>query len=57
VGLYSSHYKRPLFGLGAATSATVVVKWPSGLVETFPELAADRAYVVTEGRGEAVPGR
>jgi hypothetical protein len=56
-GFYSSHDKRPLFGLGAATSATVVVKWPSGLVETFPELAADRAYVVTEGRGEAVPGR
>jgi hypothetical protein len=35
----------------------VIVKWPSGLVETFPELAADAAYVVTEGRGAAVPGQ
>ena len=56
-GFYSSHDKRPLFGLGAAKSAAVVVKWPSGRVETFPELAADQSYVVTEGEGKAVPGR
>jgi hypothetical protein len=54
-GFYSSHDKRPLFGLGAATSADVEIRWPSGKIEKFPALAADRTYVVTEGSGSAVP--
>jgi hypothetical protein len=54
-GFYSSHDKRPLFGLGAATVADVVVRWPSGRVESFQDLAADRGYVMTEGEGRAVP--
>jgi hypothetical protein len=54
-GFYSSHDKRPLFGLGGASAADVEVRWPSGLVESFPNLAADRAYTVVEGSGTAVP--
>ncbi len=54
-GFYSSHDKRPLFGLADATSADVEVHWPSGLVETFEQLAADRNYRVVEGSGQAVP--
>jgi hypothetical protein len=54
-GFYASHDKRPLFGLGAATAADVVVRWPSGRVDSFSSLAADRSYLVTEGSGAAVP--
>jgi hypothetical protein len=41
------------FGLGEARQADVEVRWPSGLVEKFPGLAADRIYVVTEAKGIA----
>jgi hypothetical protein len=39
------------FGLGEARQAEVEVRWPSGLVEKFSGLAADRIYVVTEAKG------
>jgi hypothetical protein len=44
------------FGLGAATSADIEIFWPSGAVEKFPALAADRLITIVEGHG-IVPGR
>lgn len=38
------------FGLGSATSIdSVVVHWPSGIVDVMPTLPADAAYEITEG--------
>ena len=49
-GEYASQGSEPLhFGLGTATSATVVVKWPSGVVDTQPGVQADQIITVTEG--------
>jgi hypothetical protein len=40
------------FGLGKATRAQkVVVRWPSGVVETLTDLAANQYYVIEEGKG------
>jgi len=39
------------FGLGAATTADVEVRWPLGDVETFPGIPADQLIHVTEGSG------
>ena len=39
----------PLFGLGGATEADgVVVRWPSGAVQSFEGVEADRVFRVTE---------
>jgi len=52
-GSYISHNDmRVHFGLGKAKRIDALeVRWPSGLTEHFKDLAADRFYVVTEGRG------
>ncbi|MBI5084174.1 MAG: CRTAC1 family protein [Acidobacteria bacterium] len=39
------------FGLGAATSAAIEVRWPSGQVDRIDALASDRIYTVFEGKG------
>jgi hypothetical protein len=39
------------FGLGAATTADVEVRWPLGLVETFPAVPADQLIYCKEGSG------
>jgi enediyne biosynthesis protein E4 len=40
------------FGLGkASTAKKVVIRWPSGLVETLSDLPANRYYLVREGSG------
>ena len=39
------------FGLGAATSADIEVRWPLGSVERFEAVPADRLVVITEGSG------
>jgi enediyne biosynthesis protein E4 len=40
------------FGLGkAATIDSVEVLWPSGAVEKFSGVAADRIYTLVEGQG------
>ena len=37
-------------GLGkAARAETVEVKWPSGLQQTFPNVDADKFYLIQEG--------
>ena len=46
----SSSDPRLHFGLGSASSAeSVEIRWPSGQVQRFGELAADRFYRVREG--------
>lgn len=40
------------FGLGKADKADLVrIRWPSGLVEEFRDLKADRLYILKEGEG------
>jgi enediyne biosynthesis protein E4 len=51
-GFISQSDLRLHFGLGKATSAEkVVIRWPSGLVETLSDLPANHYYVVKEGKG------
>jgi len=40
------------FGLGKATSLdSLEILWPSGAVERFSGVAADKIYVLVEGQG------
>jgi hypothetical protein len=48
---------RAHFGLGAATSAALEVRWPSGVVDRIASLPADRRVVVEEGAGIVGPVR
>jgi hypothetical protein len=51
----SSSDARLHFGLGTAIQVeSVVVHWPSGRVEKFPALPADREAAIREGTGEAI---
>ena len=44
---------RAHFGLGHATKAdTLEIQWPSGLRQTFRDIAADAFYVVEEGKDQ-----
>jgi hypothetical protein len=50
----SNNDMRIHFGLGAATKIdSVEVRWPSGLVETFPKVSADKLNELKEGGGSA----
>ncbi|MFQ5680175.1 MAG: CRTAC1 family protein [Gemmatimonadota bacterium] len=40
---------RLLFGLGRAARASVEVTWPSGVRQSFSDVAADHTIVITEG--------
>jgi hypothetical protein len=43
---------RPLFGLGSHTKVDQVeVRWPSGIVETFKDVAANQLLILTEQKG------
>lgn len=49
-GEYASQGSGPLhFGLGRARTATVVVNWPSGIVDTITSVTARSTITVTEG--------
>jgi len=40
------------FGLGSATKIDLVeVRWPTGKMESFKDVAADKIYAITEGQG------
>jgi predicted nucleotidyltransferase len=54
-GSYLSHSDvRAHFGLGQATRVDrIEIRWPSGVVDTATNLAADRFYVAREGSGVA----
>ncbi|MCZ2150740.1 MAG: CRTAC1 family protein [Bryobacterales bacterium] len=47
---YSSNDRRLHFGLGKETVASLEVRWPSGLTQTFPKLTVDRILTITEGK-------
>jgi hypothetical protein len=52
LGIYSASDPRAHFGLGTATVADLVrVEWPSGKVDEFRGVAADRHYLVDEAEG------
>jgi hypothetical protein len=49
-GHLSQHDPRLLFGLGSASEAAwVEVRWPSGLVQRFEHVPANRSVKLTEG--------
>jgi enediyne biosynthesis protein E4 len=48
---YSVNDRRLHFGLGAAESADLTVRWTNGLVETYPKVAADQLVAIREGGG------
>jgi len=49
-GEWCSQGSEPLhFGIGTATEATVVVRWPSGIVDVVSAVAADSTLTVLEG--------
>jgi hypothetical protein len=51
-GYISQSDLRLHFGLGSSTRAQkIVIRWPSGLVETLSDLPANHYYVVREGGG------
>jgi enediyne biosynthesis protein E4 len=51
-GYISQSDLRLHFGLGSSTRAQkIVIRWPSGLVETLSDLPANQYYVVREGGG------
>jgi ASPIC and UnbV len=51
-GYISQSDLRLHFGLGKSPRAEkIVIRWPSGLVETLSDLRANQSYVVREGSG------
>ena len=48
---YSSNDRRLHFGLGAAESASLTVRWPNGRVEAVGPVQADQLVVIREGAG------
>jgi hypothetical protein len=48
---YSANDRRLHFGLGAATSADLAIRWPNGTIEEMRNVAADQLVVVREGAG------
>jgi hypothetical protein len=48
---YSVNDRRLHFGLGAATSADLEIRWPSGGTERVAGVAAGQLVVIREGSG------
>lgn len=48
---YSVNDRRLHFGLGAAISADLTIYWTNGLIEKFPDVAADALVTIKEGMG------
>ena len=48
---YSSNDPRLHFGLGQEKTADIEIHWPSGLLEKFKGLAADKLWVIKEASG------
>jgi hypothetical protein len=54
----SNNDVRVHFGLGASAKVEwVQIRWPSGLVERYENLAVDSIHTVKEGDGVVVPGK
>lgn len=55
-GEFASQGAGPLhFGIGAATTATIKVNWPSGVVDTIPGVSANSTIEIVEGSGGLTP--
>jgi tetratricopeptide (TPR) repeat protein len=50
-GYFSSHDPRLHFGLASSTTASLRIRWPSGIQQAFSDLPADHLVVVDEERG------
>jgi hypothetical protein len=48
---YSVNDRRLHFGLGAATSAELTIRWPNGVTERIGDVEAGQLVVVREGGG------
>jgi hypothetical protein len=48
---YSANDRRLHFGLGAATTADLTIRWTNGTTENISNVAADQLVVVREGAG------
>jgi hypothetical protein len=48
---YSCNDSRLHFGLGTATTADVLVRWPSGASESYPAVKCDQLITIREGKG------
>jgi hypothetical protein len=48
---YSANDRRLHFGLGTATFADLIIRWPSGGTEKLPHVDADHLVVIQEGTG------
>jgi enediyne biosynthesis protein E4 len=48
---YSVNDRRLHFGLGAAASADLTIRWPNGAMETLPGVEGNQLIVVREGSG------
>ena len=46
---------RAHFGLAKAETADIEIRWPGGLVEKLPGLAANKIHTMVEGRGIVFP--
>lgn len=54
-GYHASNQRQVVFGLGSHTTIEQLeIRWPSGRVERFENLQADRELLVIEGRGEPI---
>ena len=53
----SSNDPRLHFGLGSFTTASVEVRWPSGLIEKFSSVRVDQLLTLLEGKGPVREGR
>ncbi len=51
---WSQDSKRIHFGLASAGNVSLTIKWPGGATQTFPNVAANKMYKVTEG-GAPIP--
>ena len=48
---YSASERRLHFGLGAATTVALAIRWPNGATETVPPVDANQLVVIREGAG------
>lgn len=53
-GQYVSSDMRQILGIAQATSATVVVNWPSGIQQTLTDLAINQYHVITEEKPKPI---
>jgi hypothetical protein len=52
---WAQHDRRLHFGLAQNTLARVTVRWPSGRIDSYSNVHADRLYEITEGNPALVP--